>query len=589
MSESVHPKGIRATVLLASVFGPYARDDEHGSRSINPMELYHNQVTRLQGGFSLRMFHRSFGLMLLQANIEAPCTLLDFPSLDRFVEEIRGNHYDVVGISSILPNVGKVKVMCGLVRKHLPEATIVVGGHVANKPGLEKLIDADHIVKGDGVRWFRKFLRQDVDAPVRHPVVHSAFGTRVVGLGLPERPGSTAAMLLPSVGCPMGCNFCSTSAMFGGKGRFINFYETGDDLFSVMCQIEARLGTRSFFVMDENFLLHRKRALRLLDLMREGGKSWSLYVFSSAGILESYSIEQLVGLGISWVWLGLEGEASAYRKLRGVETRQLVPMLQSHGIRVLGSTIIGLEDHSPSTIDAVIDYAVGHRTDFHQFMLYTPIPGTALYARHEQEGSLLSEETVPPADAHGQFRFNFRHRHIRDGEETGFLLRAFRRDFEVNGPSIVRISRTTLEGWRRYRSHPDRRIRDRFEREARDLATAHAGIVWAARRRFRKDASAVAMMTSHLRELKEAFGWKARVAAAVLGRIIHASLGLEERRLARGWTREPDTWYEKNAQALACEKRGGVRPRSGARGIQWVSGMPFPEPDISGKNGRGTG
>ncbi|KAA0219042.1 MAG: hypothetical protein EDS66_17835, partial [Planctomycetota bacterium] len=126
----------------------------------------------------------------------------------------------------------------------------------------------------------------------------------------------------------------------------------------------------------------------------------------------------LVGLGISWVWLGLEGEASAYRKLRGVETRQLVPMLQSHGIRVLGSTIIGLEDHSPSTIDAVIDYAVGHRTDFHQFMLYTPIPGTALYARHEQEGSLLSEETVPPADAHGQFRFNFRHRHIRDGEET---------------------------------------------------------------------------------------------------------------------------------------------------------------------------
>jgi len=58
-APSGHPKGFRARVLLTSVFGPYARDDEYGSRAINPMELYHNQVTRAQGPFSPRMFHRS--------------------------------------------------------------------------------------------------------------------------------------------------------------------------------------------------------------------------------------------------------------------------------------------------------------------------------------------------------------------------------------------------------------------------------------------------------------------------------------------------------------------------------------------------
>ena len=68
----VHPLGTRANILLSSVFGPYARDDEYGSRKINPMELYHNQVTREQGPFSLRMFHRSFGLMLLKENIDTP-------------------------------------------------------------------------------------------------------------------------------------------------------------------------------------------------------------------------------------------------------------------------------------------------------------------------------------------------------------------------------------------------------------------------------------------------------------------------------------------------------------------------------------
>src|SRR5437870_7883996 len=69
-----HPKGTHARLLLSSVFGPYAQDDEFGSRSINPMELYHNQVTRAQGSFSLRMFHRSWGIMMIQANISAPCT-----------------------------------------------------------------------------------------------------------------------------------------------------------------------------------------------------------------------------------------------------------------------------------------------------------------------------------------------------------------------------------------------------------------------------------------------------------------------------------------------------------------------------------
>ena len=100
-SPITHPKRMQARVLLSSVFGPFARDDEFGSRKINPMELWHNQVTREQGPFSLRMFNRSWGLMMIQANIEAPCTLLDFPTLERFVEEITMNHYDVVGIGAI--------------------------------------------------------------------------------------------------------------------------------------------------------------------------------------------------------------------------------------------------------------------------------------------------------------------------------------------------------------------------------------------------------------------------------------------------------------------------------------------------------
>ncbi len=271
-SIPVHPKGTSARVLLSSVFGPYAQDDEFGSRAINPMELYHNQVTRAQGAFSLRMFHRSWGIMMIQANISAPCTVLDFPTRKAFAKELTTQDYDVVGISSIIVNVGKVKEMCRMVRELSPRSTIIIGGHVTNTPNVEEIVDADFFVRGEGISWMRRYLGEDERAPIKHPPIISGIQTRSMGLRLPERRGSTAATIIPSVGCPMGCSFCTTSSFFGGKGKFYNFYETGDELYEIMNNFEATLGVKTFFIMDENFLLHRKRALELLARMKEAGK-----------------------------------------------------------------------------------------------------------------------------------------------------------------------------------------------------------------------------------------------------------------------------------------------------------------------------
>jgi len=565
-STTPHPLRSRTRVLLVSVFGPYARDDEDGGRLLNPMELYHNQVTRVEGPFSLRMFHRSWGLMLIQANLAAPCTLLDFPTLDRFVDELRSRRYDVVGISSITTNVLKVRRMCELVRRHQPEAVVVVGGHVTNIPDLEARIDADWIVRGEGVRWFRRFLGEDPEQPIRHPVIPTRIGTRSLGIAVKDEPGRMAATLIPSVGCPVGCNFCATSAMFGGKGKWIDFYRTGDELFDVMCGIEEVMANRSFFVMDENFLFHRRRALRLLELMRRHDKSWSLYVFSSAGVLRSYSIDQLVALGVSWVWMGVEGEDSRYAKLDGVDTFDLVRRLQSHGIRVLGSTIIGLESHTPENIDRVIDYAVRHRTDFHQFMLYMPLPGTPLYAEVAREGRLVDEAECPLADTHGQLRFNYRHPHIPPGRESELILRAFRRDFSVNGPSMLRVLRTTLAGWKRHKNHPDPRVRRRFRWEVAGMATTYAAVVGGVKRYFRKDPALYGEMSSLLEEIGREFGWTARLFAALGGPYVLWKIRQEERRLARGWTYEPPTFYEVNEAVKpddgpSASRCGYVTPR----------------------------
>jgi radical SAM superfamily enzyme YgiQ (UPF0313 family) len=541
----VHPKGTRAKVLLTSVFGPYAQDDEYGSRAINPMELYHNQVTREQGSFSLRMFHRSWGLMMIQQNITAPSTLLDFPTLKRFEDELTSHRYDVVGISGIIPNFGKVREMCRRVRKLSPQSTIVVGGHVAGIPGVEDMLDADHVVRGEGIAWMRSYLGEDPNAPIVHPEILSGFGFRILGLRVPESTRDTAATLIPSVGCPMGCNFCTTSAFFGGKGNSYHFYETGDQLFEAMQHMEDSMGVRSFFVMDENFLLNRRRALQLLKRMQASNKSWALYVFSSINAIRKYTMEELVQLGISWIWVGLESPQSGYAKLKNADTRAIIAELREHGIKLLGSTIVGLEHHTPENIQDDLDYAVSHNTDFHQFMLYTPVPGTPLYHQMNGEGRML--DNVELADIHGQFKFNFRHAAISRDQSKDLLDGAFHRDFEQNGPSLFRICQTLFNGWQKYHDHPEARVRARFANEARKLRTTYNAALWAMERRLKRSNPDVASRIRDLRlQVEKTFGMPTRLFRMALGPVLVWTSKREDRRLAAGVTYEPQTFAERH-------------------------------------------
>jgi radical SAM superfamily enzyme YgiQ (UPF0313 family) len=539
-----HPLGTRARVLLSSVFGPFAQDDEFGSRAINPMELYQNQVTREQGPFSLRMFHRSWGIMLIQQSISAPSTLLDFPTRARFVREITRRHYDIVGISSIVVNVGKVREMCRLVREHSPRSTIVVGGHVTAIPHIERLVDADHVVRGEGVAWFREFLGEDPDRPIVHPALPSSFGFRAMGFRAPRGGGNPAATIIPSVGCPLACDFCTTSAFFGGKGKSVTFFERGADVYRLMCDAEARLGTSSFFMMDENFLLHRPRALELLDCMKAGGKAWNLYVFSSANAVAKYDVRQLVELGVSWIWLGLESPASGYAKLKNTDTRALTSTLQAHGIRVLGSTIIGLGHHTPANIRPEIEHAVAHDADFHQFMLYTPVPGTPLHERMAAEGRLLDE--VDLADIHGQHTFNFRHEAIGREESKSLLDWAFRLDFERNGPSLYRLMRTSLRGWQRYRDDPDPRVRARVSMDAAQFRYGYGAALWAMERYLREGNRQVAARIRALRkEAERELGVASRAVNAALGPLLLWGSRREARRHPAGRRLEPRTFVER--------------------------------------------
>jgi radical SAM superfamily enzyme YgiQ (UPF0313 family) len=296
--------------------------------------------------------------------------------------------------------------------------------------------------------------------------------------------------------------------------------------------------------MDENFLLYKKRALELLDLMKANGKAWSLYVFSSANAVRKYDIRQLVELGVEWIWLGLESAGSGYQKLKGTDTLALAAELQSHGIRVHGSSIIGLEHHTPDNIDHEIDHAVAHNTVFHQFMLYTPVPGTPLYREVESQGRLI--DGVDLADIHGQYKFNFKHAAISRDESKVFLDRAFARDFEANGPSLYRLMRNMLTGWQRYRNDPDPRVRARVFAERKQLVSGYGAVLWAMERYLRESHRTVSQRVGELvREIEHEGGRWSWALHRAAGPALLWSARRDARRYPIGRALEPRTFVDR--------------------------------------------
>lgn len=209
-----------------------------------------------------------------------------------------------------------------------------------------------------------------------------------------------------------------------------------------------------------------------------------------------------------------------------------------------GSTIIGLEHHTPDNIDTVIEHAVAQETVFHQFMLYTPVPGTPLYREVQSEGRLLTG--VDLADIHGQYKFNFRHAAISRDQSKTMLDRAFRRDYEANGPSLFRLTASMLTGWRRYRDDPDARVRARVRGEAAQLRAGWGAALWAMEKYLRDSNRAVSDRIAGLRaEVEREVGGLAPLIDRLAGPLMLWSARRDARLAPAGRVREPRTFVDR--------------------------------------------
>jgi radical SAM superfamily enzyme YgiQ (UPF0313 family) len=531
-------------ILLTGVFGPFGVDDEYG-RKENVMELFHNQVTKAQGMASLRFHHRSLGLYFLAENVQAPVTVLDFPTRKRFIAELRRQRYDAVGISSIMPNLVKAREMARLVRQLQPHAEIILGGHAAAVENVQDLVDCDHVVPGEGLGWLRRYLGEDERAPVRHPIIPSAEHKRIYGVPVP----GVCGLLVPGVGCVNGCRFCATSHFFGRE--YTSYFPTGEALYREACRIGDALGTNEFFVMDENFLKESERAHELLRCMQRDNRMFRFSVFSSAETIQAFGVENLARLGIEFLWLGAESKHETYAKNSGRDLRQLVCELRDHGIHVLVSGILFLEHHTRENIWEDIQYLIDLEGVYTQFMMFTPLPQTKLYDDYKARG--LIDFDLPYEDWHGQHVLNFRHPHFSRADSTRILGQAFQAEFDQLSSSVCRMFQTAIRGYRTLSASPDPWLRERGKIHRGNAEQLR--LLVPTMRRFAHNALERARVDAAERECQELFGLPSRRSKALQ----YAALGCAE------------------LHAIRTRLFGDMpQPRTRLTRLRWPDGIPHP-------------
>lgn len=426
-------------ILLTSVFKPFGVDGIY-SRKESKIEIYHNQLTKNQGIYSLRSFMSTFGLHAIANNIDTPATVLDFPTLRRFTREVKKN-YDIIGIGAILPNFQKVKKMVEIIRAVSPRTTIVLGGFCAALPDIKKIMDVDHVCLGEGIQFMRHLLGQAETFEFKNP--DAGIENREI-FGVPLRM-SRHPYIVVGLGCSYGCDFCAPSHFFGK--RHIRFFKDGKSLFKEIQRASKFFKSEIVSLMgDDNFLLDLQRAEELRQCIVESGEAYRLFIFGSADRVAAFGAERLAEMGVNVIWIGRESRFIDYPKNRGVDLKALIGELRQYGIKVILSSILLTDEHTRENIEADIQDHLDCRPVFSQFAFYSPCPGTPLFDRMEKENRILT--AIPFEEWHAFKQPWFIHPAFGLAEAEKIQTDAYDRDFYELGPSLMRYIEVEYEGWK---------------------------------------------------------------------------------------------------------------------------------------------
>jgi radical SAM superfamily enzyme YgiQ (UPF0313 family) len=433
-------------ILLTTIHRPLGVESETCTENIQ-VEMYHAQVTLAQGPFSIRSVCTGWGQEFIAANLDAPTTVLHYPTERRFIHELKKG-YDFVGIGFVICTFPKAIELCKIAKRVSPKTKIVLGGYGTVLGECDQY--ADYVCREEGVAFFKRLLGESTRARLISPPIIR----RLKVLSITTRPEAIIAI---GLGCSRGCEFCCTSHFY--DRQHIPLLKTGREIHEAMCSAPfQRASFRNIGVIDEDFLADRNRIDEMIPLnAAEIDKPILFSCLTSLKSIAQYTIDELLSMGLAGVWVGIESRRAQYDKLKGLNAHGILDQLKQVGIIPLTSMIIGYDWHDERTIEEDFQYLWSLRPAFSQLMIYSPCPGTPLYEQMQKKGRLRS---VPYKNVDG-FHALFEHPYLSTERLESLVKEFFRREYEELGPSVCRVLEIELQGYKTLCNHPNTLFRIR--------------------------------------------------------------------------------------------------------------------------------
>ncbi len=191
-----------------------------------------------------------------------------------------------------------------------------------------------------------------------------------------------------SRGCPFKCTFCDVR-----KTRFR--YRSAAEILAVTEKLYAK-GVRSFFFVDDNFTVNKRRAIEFCDGVISRGLKIDFKVSSRVDTVDEELMVRLKAAGCSRLSLGVE--SSHQRNLdflkKGVTVATIVKTLQTANrvrLPVFTYIILGFPGQTRQEMLEEVAFVKQQRVEYASFSILTVYPKTELHRQCLADGTLKND------------------------------------------------------------------------------------------------------------------------------------------------------------------------------------------------------
>jgi len=305
--------------------------------------------------------------------------------------------FDLVGISMITAQATRGYEIAEKFKKQ-GVYTVLGGIHPTVCPE-EASSHCDTVIAGEAENTWPQFLEDYKQG--RPKMLYRDSGVDISKSPIPryDLVDTSKFQLLPvqtTRGCPRDCSFCSVKTVFGPKYRI----KTTAQIVNELKAIQAVAKNRRCVFNDDNMFVDKKRTYEILEAITPLHVKY--FAQTDISIAEDEQLlKMLRDSGCITVFIGFESlvpenlasiQKSGWKLKQSMTYSDKCRKIQSHGIQVLGSFVVGLDYDTRDSLLRLRDFVLENHI-WAQFLFMTPFPGTRIREELIGQGRLSSFDT----------------------------------------------------------------------------------------------------------------------------------------------------------------------------------------------------